>query len=220
MIAPVKTVSSILGRFDLAYGCGVFPDMANGYYYPVDVRMHLFADADRWAWVVELLGYNPRGGNLIDVVHFFGNCLTGGANGLTNDDFLDRVDNMDEVEDEGDGGHFRVGVPIVVRGHAIHVNAAQGTPLESVFRSLVPEHRALLLADNDEVRARIPADIPLILRLEEWHQPTDMWDGHKPSDYEVFRQVAEVLVTADPTRYRPTEQPNTHWSNWPEAGTL
>ncbi|GAA4982908.1 hypothetical protein GCM10023205_60650 [Yinghuangia aomiensis] len=86
MITPVKTVSSILGRFDLAYDCGSFPDLMNGYYYPVDVRMHLFADTDRWAWVVELLGYNPRGGNLIDKVHFFGNCLTHGDDGLDNDD--------------------------------------------------------------------------------------------------------------------------------------
>ncbi|GAA4982914.1 hypothetical protein GCM10023205_60660 [Yinghuangia aomiensis] len=90
------------------------------------------------------------------------------------------MDNMEEVEDEGDAEHFQAGVPIVVRGRAIHVNAAQGAPLESVFRSLVPEHRALLLADTDEVRARIPADIPLILRLEEWHQPPDTCAVSKP----------------------------------------
>lgn len=213
-------MSSILGQFDLAYDFCAFPDMVNGYYYPVDVRMHLFADRERWAWVVELLGYNPRGGNLIDVVHFLGNCLTRGEVNPANNDFLDRVDNMEEVEDEEDPEHFRGEVPIVVRGRALHVDAAPGAPLESVFRSLVPEHRELLLADDGEVRAGIPADIPLILRLEEWRQPTDMWDGDRPGEYEVFRQIAEVLDTGDAAKYRPTEKPNTHWSNWPEEGTL
>ncbi|MEU0932852.1 hypothetical protein [Embleya sp. NPDC005971] len=216
----MKTVSSILGQFDLAYDTGRFPDLDNGYHYPVDVRMHLFADPHRWAWVVELLGYSPRGRNLIDVVHVFGNCLTHGDIGPTND-FLHRVDNMDDVEGDGDDAEqFRGGVPIVVRGRALVVDAAQGTPLEDVFRSLVPEHRELLLADDREVRAGIPADIPLVLRLDEWHQPTDLSDDHRPGGHPFFRAIAEVLDTGDADGYRPTEAPNTHWSNRPDAGTL
>jgi hypothetical protein len=38
--------------------------------------------AARWALVVEAVGYNPRAGNLIDVVHTFGNCLMSGAPGI------------------------------------------------------------------------------------------------------------------------------------------
>jgi len=29
-----------------------------------------------------------------------------------------------------------------------------------------------------------------------------------------------VLATADASRYRPTLTPNTHWSNWPDSGSL
>lgn len=37
---------------------------------------------------------------------------------------------------------------------------------------------------------------------------------------ETFRMLAEVLETGDTARYRPRRAPNTHWSNWPEAGTF
>ncbi|CAM5506143.1 DUF7003 family protein [Streptomyces aurantiogriseus] len=212
----MMTTSSILGQFDLCAESAEFPDLQNGYYYPVDARLHLFADATRWAMVVELLGYSPRAGNLTDVLHRYGNCLTRGEPGLG--EFLDRVENMEEVEPEG-GEEYGGAVPLVVRGTPLRVAAHAGTPLDEVFRLLVPHHRDLLLADETELRAGIPADLPLLLKLDEWNQPDDFWDT-LPGDHETFRQLAEVLATGDPTRYRPTLPPNTHWSHWPDAGTL
>jgi hypothetical protein len=47
--------------------------------------------------VVETVGYSPR--DLTDVLHVFGNCLTSGEPGMANADFLDRIDNWDEIED-------------------------------------------------------------------------------------------------------------------------
>ncbi|WP_416978032.1 DUF7003 family protein [Streptomyces sp. T028] len=113
------------------------------------------------------------------------------------------------------------GVPLVVRGTRLTVTAGAGTPLEEVFRELVPTHRELLPADEAELSGEIPADLPLplLLRLEEWNQPENFWDS-APSDHETFRMPAEVLDSGDPARYRPTLPPNTHWSNRPEAGTL
>ncbi|MFJ9692466.1 DUF7003 family protein [Kitasatospora sp. NPDC101183] len=212
----MTTVSSILGQFDHCADQACFPDLDNGYFYPVEVRMSLFADAERWAVVAELLGYGPRSGNLVDVVHRFGNCLTQGEPGDCA--FLDRVENVAALDPEGEevyGG----GVPVVVRGRPLPVGAAPGTPLQDVFRSLVPEHRELLLADEAELRAGLPADLPPLLRLEEWNQPEDFWET-APSAHEPFRLLAEALAAADPARYRPTVAPNTHWSHWPEAGSL
>jgi hypothetical protein len=216
----MKTTSSVLGQFDLCNDQAVFPSLDNGYYCPIDVRMHLFADADRWAWIVELVGYNPRGLNVIDVMHVFGDCLTRGEPGFENEDFLDRIDNFDDIHDEGDSDNSRGGVPVVVRGVPIPDTLPGGTPLVDVFRSLVPEHRDLLLADETELRARIPADLPRVLVLDEWRQPLDLWDDNEPSDYELYRQIADVLVSGDPARYQPDGPPTTHWSNWPDAGTL
>lgn len=64
------------------------------------------------------------------------------------------------------------------------------------------------------------ADLPEILRLEEWHQPDFSCDDNPPSNAEVYQQLAEVLVSGDLTRYAPTKSPNTHWSHWPESGEL
>ncbi|MER5820999.1 hypothetical protein ABT086_01465 [Streptomyces mirabilis] len=212
----MMTTSSILGQFDLCADKAAFPDLDNGYYYPVDARIHLFGDATRWAMVAELLGYNPRGGNLIDVMHRFGNCLTRGEPGFG--DFLERVDNMEEIDPDG-ASVYVGGVPVVVRGTALRVDAAASTPLEDVFRLLAEGNKELLLADETELRADLPADLPVLLRLDAWHQPQDLWDT-VPSTHETFRLIAEVLNSSDPARYRPTLPPNTHWSHWPDAGTL
>lgn len=55
--------------------------------------------------------------------------------------------------------------------------------------------------------------------LDEWHHP-DVMDGVRPSESETFMLLADVLVDGRPELYRPTQAPNTHWSNWPDAGNL
>ncbi|MEU9402192.1 hypothetical protein [Streptomyces sp. SID4985] len=187
------TTAAILAQFDRCADEAVFPDPDNGYYQPVDARMSLFHSPGYWAMVVELLGYVPRARRLTDVLHVFGNCLTSGEPGFDNGDFLDR--DLPLAEPTAD------------------------TPLIDVLRALVPTARPLFLADDRELRARLPADLPLVLQLDAWTHPTDLGDT-LPSDHETFRQLAEVLATGDPRHYRPTTPPNTHWSAWPDAGTL
>lgn len=180
--------------------------------------MRAFGDAERWALVVETVGYNPRGGNLIDVVYTFGNCLTSGAPGFENEDFHDRIENMEDVESWDDPERYSGTAPLVIRGNAIRITAPKGAELYSVFRWLVPAHRDLLFGDDAEVRRRLPADLPQLLQLEEWNQP-DPFDT-PPSQSETYQLIAVLLASLDPSRYRPTLAPNTHWSNWPESGSL
>ncbi len=177
-----------------------------------------FGDAARWALVVEAVGYNPRAGNLIDVVHTFGNCLTSGAPGYENEDFHGRIENMDDVESRDDPERYLGATGLVVRGHAIGVDAPKGEELSSTFRRLVPAHRDLLFGDDAEVRRRLPADLPQLLQLEEWNHP-DLFEM-PPSQSETYQLIAVVLESLAPTRYRPTLAPNTHWSNWPDSGSL
>lgn len=204
-------MGAILEQFDAAADKAVFVDQENGYYYPIDSRLHAYRDAVRWALVVELVGYNPRARAVLDVLHVFGNCLTSGEAGFGNGDFLDRIENLDAVIERGVA-------PIVLRGHRLWLRAEPGEPMVDALRRLVPIHRDLFLATEVELRARIPIDMPAILRLEEWHQP--IFDGRMPSQTETYQLIAEVLATGDPARYRPTLPPTTHWSNWPDAGTL
>ncbi|MER7586406.1 hypothetical protein ABTW72_02530 [Micromonospora sp. NPDC127501] len=107
----------------------------------------------------------------------------------------------------------------MVRGRRITVAAERGEELVDVLRRLVPDHRELLLADEVELRRRIPADMPEIIRLDQWHHPYLLQDT-LPSQSETFRQLADVLTTGDVGRYAPDMRPNTHWSNWPESGNL
>jgi hypothetical protein len=108
---------------------------------------------------------------------------------------------------------------VVVRDQVLPVDGTAGQPLKDVLRTLVPEHRDILLATEEELRARIPADLPRVLQLDEWVHP-DVAGQEKPSDSDTFRQLAEALVTGDISRFAPTGPPNTHWSNWPEGGSL
>lgn len=208
----------VLAQFDAARTDFAFPDLDHGYYYAIDCRMSAFSDAERWALIVETVGYNPRGFDVYDVLHHFGNCLTTGGPGFENEDFLGRIDNMDEIEAEDEPETFAGAKPIRVRGENLAVGAAAGTDLVDVFRSLVPPHRELFLATDAELRRRIPADIPRVLQLDEWHQP-NLFEV-PPSGSEVYIQLANVLSTGNAQQYQPTEAPNTHWSNWPESGSL
>jgi hypothetical protein len=51
-------------------------------------------------------------------------------------------------------------------------------------------------------------------------QNQEAWENNRPSSYETWQQLAHVLATGDINHYRPTLAPNTHWSNWPDSGSL
>ena len=86
-------------------------------------------------------------------------------------------------------------------------------------RFLSETSREQVLATAEEQRINIQPELQRILQLDEWHHP-DLSSGERPSQSQTFQQLAEVLVTGDPSYYRPSESPNTHWKNWPTGGTL
>jgi hypothetical protein len=212
--------AEILDQLDLAAKEFQFPMLDNGYFYPVDQRLHAFGDQQRWAVVIETLGYNPRAGNLINVLEKFGNCV--GAPGADNDDFIGRLDNFEELwKLEQDDRPWTDAGRLVVRG--ITIPFPQDVPMDAqpwtLIRLVVPQNRFRFLASEVELRQRVPPDLPRMLLLDEWNHP-DVVKGEAPSDSETFRMVAEALVSGDPRRYAPRLPPNTHWSNWPEGGAL
>lgn len=52
------------------------------------------------------------------------------------------------------------------------------------------------------------------------HQNREEWNNSRPSSYETWPQLAEVLATGDTRHYQPTLPPNTHWRHWPDSGSL
>ncbi|TCI99832.1 hypothetical protein [Aeromicrobium sp. IC_218] len=211
-------VDGILEELDIARDGLTFFDLNHPYLHAVDCRLHAFGDGSRWALVMEHVCYYGRAFNLFDVVHAFGNCLTSGGYMLEQDDFHGRIENFAEIRDTSDFDALADGPPPRVRGRDLPLAATPGTNLVSALRTLVPEHREPLLGTDAEVRRRVPPDLPKLLQLEEWHQP-ELFET-TPSETETFQQLAQVMATCDPGAYRPTEPPNTHWSNWPLSGSL
>jgi hypothetical protein len=228
----------ILDQLDACAQNFTFPMLDNGYVYLGDTRLSSYRDDKRWAIIIEILGYHVRAGNhdgLHNCLHCFGNCLKR-APGTANEDFLFVTEDGPESPtfDDEHGWYIREDaktirireliVPLKLSQEQLAekeidlVEAPQITGAE-LMRSLLPEYRELLLATEEELRGRIQPELPLILRLDEWHHP-DLAAGELPSESKTFQMISEVLVTGDASRYCPVDKPNTHWMNWLEGGTL
>lgn len=46
------------------------------------------------------------------------------------------------------------------------------------------------------------------------------WQSSRPSSYETWQLLAKVISAGDVSFYKPTLQPNTHWKNWPDSGSM
>jgi hypothetical protein len=88
-----------------------------------------------------------------------------------------------------------------------------------LMRLIAPKYRRLFFATDAEIVQRIGRGMPLLLRLDEWYHVDDS-NNERPSDSESYQLIAECIAKNDPSLYRPTVPPNTHWRNWPQAGII
>jgi len=88
-----------------------------------------------------------------------------------------------------------------------------------LLRLIVPRHRRLFFATEAEIVERIGEPMPLLLRLNEWRHPDGIVE-EMLGQSESFQMIADVIANDDPLLYQPTVPPNTHWSNWPNAGDI
>ena len=100
----------------------------------------------------------------------------------------------------------------------IMVNEDEISP-RALLRALTPEFREFFFLSEEAKQTEFLYPIPQILQLEEWRHPVMSEECilEKPSHCETFQLIAKVIATCDPSEYKPTEKPNTHWSNWLEA---
>lgn len=104
----------------------------------------------------------------------------------------------------------------------------------SLIRYLDEEHPQIFRATDKELEMSLPSDLPKLMQIDEWHHETYIKDklmtspteyhyevsGKKPNDYETYKMIAEILVTKDTTKWKPTLKPNNNWRNWPRAGYM
>lgn len=219
----------------------------NGYVYLAASRLSLHRSKDDWAMVIEIFGFSPRSG-LPDLhVYTFGSRLHNRDNAA---DFATpeayQFYLADNPYNEGrffypieEGTWMDENMPemvslsgaVMLRGKAISlpsVDQYRAAAIElqgdrpAIFelcRFLAHHYRDEVLAADSERRACVPPELAEILVLEEWHHP-DVCSGEMASEMETFRQLADVLVSGDISRYKTAEPHNTNWSHWPDGGTL
>lgn len=232
------SAKSILQQFDKCADDFTFPMLDNGYIYHIESRMTGYRDTERWILIIEVVGFNIRGGGhngINNCLHIFGNCLSFPP-GTNNDNVLYMTDNVsnNKTFDEEYEEHLNQNVnSMLLREKEIKVNhdiefyLNKGIELEEpskimiweFLRGLIPEYSLDLLATEKEIRKRIPKDIPEFFKLNEWFHP-DLADSEKPSNNETFKMIAKALETGIINEYKPTKEPNNHWKNWPDGGTL
>lgn len=243
------TRGRILSVMDNCCESFTFPMLDNGYIYLAACRLSAFRSAEDWHLAIEVFGFSPRAGIPYTFVYHFGSNVDRKRkeeNFVTReayDKFLRNNPNNDSdiafpIAD-GDWINKETGETIVP-DTSISIRGAQApAPSRDDFRRLDIEledpsdifvhelcrffaatHRDEVLASEDELCRLVPEGVECVLRLDEWHHPDVVNPERKPSGNETFKQIAAVLETGDVSLYRPAEEPNTHWSNWPEGGLL
>jgi hypothetical protein len=241
--------NDILAALDKCSESFTFPMLDNGYVYSAATRLSLYRSPEDWAMVIEVFGFSPRSGIPDTHAHTFASRLCRAksvddhmsrqayesyvANNEHNEStFIYPIEegSWQSLEDpelmaEGQDTVLVRGIPVVSPRppeYASHGIVLQDPPCVYVFefcRFLAALERSRVLATAEERRTCVPPELEQILQLEEWNHP-DLVNGERPSSNATFKSFAEVLVHGDVSAYKPSEEPNTHWKNWPEGGTL
>lgn len=92
----------------------------------------------------------------------------------------------------------------------------------SLVRYLEENNKDLFRATDNELRQLLPKDLPKLFVIDEWHHkdyhyPQDGINkpyGDKPSTQESYQLIADILVSKDTGKWKPTLPPNNHWKYW------
>jgi hypothetical protein len=237
----------ILAILDRCCDAFTFPMLDNGYVYLAATRLSLFRSSEDWAMVIEVFGFSPRSGLPDTCIHTFASTihrrktaqdyvsqeayqryLANHPNNASHFVFPIEEGDWMEGEEVADGAtglalrgrHIPMPDQAAYRRAGVTLGDPPHVQIFELCRVLAHEARDAVLATTDERRVNVPAELQLLLTLDAWAHPDVVDETKRPSGSATFQQLARVLVSGDISEYRPAEAPNTHWSNWPEGGTL
>jgi hypothetical protein len=229
LVSEIVQLLNAHPHFPILYAC-----------YPIDTRLSAYRSEDRWAILIELVEFDQRQSGhscCVTYLHKFGDdsvpstgdgfsCLFVTSDGPSGPLFVDESDWGGQyvsssatdmrIRDKvvpittDPGEYLAAGIelqrPPRIRGHEL-------------LRLIVARHRRAFFATEAEIEESTGEPMPLLLRLDEWFHP-DGIEICSPGQCETFQMIAEVIAHDDPSLYQPTVRPNTHWSNWPNAGSI
>ena len=225
-----------------------FPMLDNGYVYLAAARLSLYRSSSDWAMVFEIFGYSPRAGDphcAITTIASRLTCLKTAAEFVSHDAyssymksrvhceqrFISPIRN-DAIYDENykeyvsaDATHVNLRDQKIVMPDATGMAEAGIVQEEDkllVFelsRYLAYKHRELVLAKDAERTANLPEGVELLARFDDWYHP-DLVNSEWPGDTLSFRAMAAMLAGEQYDENAVIANGNTHWSNWPDGGTL
>jgi hypothetical protein len=218
-------------------------DLRTGHFdafLPIDARLSVYRDEQHWAILVETVVFNQgiQGGHwcACDMFYCYGDDLPQrpglhSANlYFTSDGPSGPLYDPDEIMghricSSAQDMRIRNTIvpittdPVAYAAAAIDLSDPPHILGHEMLRLISPRYRRLMFGTEIEICERIGSCMPLLLRLNEWRD-IDIYKQERPSDIETYQLLADVIVHRDPSLYRPTMSPNTHWRNWPNAGDV
>ncbi len=245
----MMTAGQILQILDDCCGSFTFPMLDNGYVYLAGTRLSLYRSPQDWALSIEIFGFSPRAGTPDVTVHTFASRLRDRdkpekyVKRAAHDAYLrDNPHNDvrtfhpiiddDWQDDEDPELVSRDAMQVKVRGRTIDLPPATAYEKHGILLEELPRIRVYelcrflaatalpdVLAATKERRVSVFPEMKDLLVLKQWNHP-NIGEDVRPSTWRTFQQLARVLETGDINLYTPTDKPNTHWSHWPDGGTL
>jgi hypothetical protein len=224
-------------------------DLEAGYCDTAGSRIHLYADDERWAVVAEKSGYQNRGARAEIELYYFGNCIDYPVNSYSERDYIANMENIELISQEEwdrisnqeseDMETFEVISPTatyvmvktakmpieqdVSKYRALGIHSREDAPHLVSFADLLRYYHDtspdMLRASEPEIRQHIPGDLRKLMTIDDFHFSSTYADDHNPSQEEMYRLIAKILVTKDPSCWKPTLPANNHWSKW-QSGHL
>lgn len=222
-----------------------FPlDLEDAYCVVAGAKIHLYADAKRWAIVMEESGYHTRQSAAIINIIYVGNCIDYpiekaiGHTYISNMSIIHLVSDFEQIRNMSGSAaeQFEKIRPssdaIIIRGKNIKIEH-DPTKYQSVgididtdenprkligygdfIRYLNETDPAIISAQENDLRKYIPPDLPMLMTIDKFHYTSLYSHEAQLSQQETFRMIAKVLVLRDTSKWKPTLKPNNHWSNW------
>ena len=245
----MMTMAEILKILDDCCGTFTFPMLDNGYVYLAGSRLTLYRSPKDWALTIEIFGFSPREGTPDVTVHTFASRLRDRNKSsdypkraaydaylrdnpynearsfypIGGDDWLDEEDpelvSKDAMQVKVRDGTYELPTLSQLAKHGIELSEPPRLTVFELCRFLAAIDPTNVLCTPKERRCSVFPELKELLTLKQWNHP-DVGEDERPSESRTFQQLARVLETGDVSLYRPTEKPNTHWSHWPEGGTL